>query len=292
MKKKLDVCITKNNVLLNHEKNISSTMHSLPHFLKKSLPLFACCIIGTIQALAQTPNLVEDFKKLQQVQKQLNGDMSIEGEYMLYSSASSAQPTELVPMQIRRQGDNMYSKMGTIESLSNQLYNISINNQDRYAVVTQRIKGKAVANDAKTPDPAAMMKQLEKYGKYSAAANPEKGERGLCFESKAGEMEKIEYFYDANTFLPSRYIMYYRSAVRDGVPEAMKQPKVVLRYTKVEAKPVFAADAFSEQKYFKLATGKKGIVLQGAYANYRIIGQDADTPSAPTKKTKSAKKKK
>ncbi|MEY4925758.1 MAG: hypothetical protein RI894_194, partial [Bacteroidota bacterium] len=158
-----------------------------------------------------------------------------------------------------------------IESLSNGSYNISVNNQDKYLVVSQRSKQKMEKKPAIMP--LMLMAKIEKYAKYSIATHLEKNEHGLCVEPKFGEIEKMEYYYNTTTNLPTRCVLFYRNVLRNGLPEAIKQPKVILRFTKIDTKPNFGKGVFSELKYFKIAPNKKRIILQAAYSSYKMMGQ-------------------
>jgi hypothetical protein len=188
--------------------------------------------------------------------------------YTLFSGYTSTAAFETDRGVFMKQGNNTYSELLGIVSLSNSNATVTLDSNEQTIVVTD-------PPDKNHTDPSLV--NLDSILKLcSSVEYKELGELNyyrLRFDGVTFfEYNAIEVYIDRKTNFLSRLTLYFRMEVdldEEGDACSKDKPRLEIVYSNINTAPQFAARQFSETKFIGIKG--KTITASPAYSNYHLI---------------------
>ena len=189
--------------------------------------------------------------------------------YALFPSYTSTAAFEKSSGVFMKNGNDTYSNLLGIVSISNRNVSVTLDSNEKVIVVANPPSRKKQSPSLIDVDTMLSQcsgieyKELEGGLKYYKLRFD-----GIPFS----EYNAVEIYIDGKTNFISRLMLYYRVEIdldEEGPACSKDRPRLEIVYTNVDTRPVFPQDQFSESKMIR-ASGKTYIAAP-AYSKYRVI---------------------
>lgn len=196
-------------------------------------------------------------------------------EYVYYTTYSSQVPAEKMQGKFARKKNNLYMKMGAVENIMTDYFNFSIDHEEREISILARLK----TGDMSKPigvinfDTLINIKNEIKYSSKNS-------EVGICeIVSDYMEYEKVEIYYNKNTFNLYKIILFYpiqfseeiisNGDLFDVQQKAETAPRLEILYKNTKRDEELPDELFSYDKYI-IQKGAENYYCKPEYKNYII----------------------
>ena len=225
--------------------------------------LFSC--LYSVVYWGQTA--AEDFKKISSAFGN-NQNISMNIEYNVYENHAAKISIDNQKGFYRRNGSSICNRLMNYESLTAEGKTLIVDESERKITI-----GKA--SKVPMPGPASIdiEKSISLFGKITLSdiSRNEKCYHLTLKKNAAAFYEKIEVYFNPQTYTVSRMVFYYSRAVDFSGGTKAQKPRVELQFNDVVTKPRFSDDEFSFSRFVV----KKGKLYQPSekYKGYKVIEQ-------------------
>jgi hypothetical protein len=194
--------------------------------------------------------------------------LKMDVNYTLFPSYTSTTPFEESRGVFMKQGENSYSNLLGIISLSNSKATVTLDSNEQTIVVADPSTHKSGEPNLVELDTllstcsSIEFKELEGVKYYKLKFD------GVLFS----EYNAIEVFIDSKTNFLGRITMFFRIELdldEENDRYINEKPRLEIIYTGVTTNPVFTPDQFSETKFVGIRG--KIVTAAAAYAKYRVV---------------------
>lgn len=232
------------------------------------LTLAVFCTAGLFAQQSNATLAAAEFCKVNEAYAS-SQKLSMKLQYDLFPSYTSTAVFEKQQGVYMKQGDNSYSCLLGIVSLSNASISLTLDSSEKAIVVTDPPRRKKGG-----PEPVDIDSLLRICSSIEIRdAGTDLKLYKLKFDKLAFfEYSAIDIYINPKTHFLDRFILYYRAEMDlDETDSDVKKerPRLEIRYTDITLAPVFAADQFSEKRFVR--TSGKNITCATAYSGYRLI---------------------
>lgn len=233
----------------------------------KHLLLCLGLIIAIQNAFCQ--KVSDELKKINGAYEKLL-KVQVDVTYNVYQNHLSTVPVEVTKGVIKKENTNIYSSVGDVTTISNSKYYFSVDEGSNTLVVSN-IRAERKQSSAFFTDLDTLLSYCRSsvIKPYDASTN----RIILSLNEDLGEIEKIEFFYNKNSYLLNKIILFYgyEISIDDEGLKPEQKPRMEIEYHKYDTAPKFSALIFSEKDFFYVEKG--ALRPADKFKNFTILDQ-------------------
>jgi hypothetical protein len=214
---------------------------------------FLLIFMGSLNLTFGQSSAIDVIKKVNDTYAQ-SKSFQIITRYDYFANYTTLEVKETKEGILKKDGKQVYNKVGDLERLETKKLKIIANNEEKLLVVQPN-------QDIEAQSGYIMDMELEKI--LAQAKDIRLEDKGtywfISIASAVDEITQINIAVEKNIYFISKVIIYYRNPIKideednDGLDEI---PRLEITY-KVDFKPKFSKNDFSENKYIKSRGNKK-----------------------------------
>ena len=209
----------------------------------------------------------EDFAKINKVYIS-HPQLYFKAKYDLYKNQNIKETFESEMGETKRNGNLLYTKIGKIESIHSEKYNVIVDNEDK------TISLLAHDPDENGFDEKLYMINLEKTLKLCTKVEFAKeigSQNSYLLTLPYSEYSQVKITYNKKTFFIEKITLYYKKEQvlnEQDKNEKKEQPRVEITYYDFDETPHFNETDFSYDKFLEKANGK--FRCKSTYSGYTL----------------------